>query len=133
MDLGAPFVRQYLEYKLGHIISKLEIPCPPDYATRGDKRTLSTYLDAITDAIDLYQAASRIVLTPQQISDIKYTLVPAIMANFVSHYETGTGTPFGAYVLLGVLQSIDTLADNFTYLDGSMPPLKKFYRRLDRR
>jgi hypothetical protein len=63
VDLGARVVRQYLEYKLGHVIPKLEIPCPPDYATRGDKRTLSTYLNAITDAIDLHQAAGRIVLT----------------------------------------------------------------------
>src|SRR5580658_2442956 len=87
VDLGSPFVRQYLEYKLGHIISKLEIPCPPDYTTRGDKRTLSTYLEAIVNAIDLYQAAGRCVLTPTQISDIKNTLVPSIVANFVSHYE----------------------------------------------
>jgi hypothetical protein len=57
VDLAAPLLRQYLEYKLGHIISKLEIPCPPDYTARGDKRTLSTYIDAIVDAVDLYQAA----------------------------------------------------------------------------
>lgn len=101
VDVGAPFVRQYLEYKLGQIISKLEIPCPPDYATRGDRRTLSTYLDAIVDAIDLYQAAGRVVLSPQQIADVKNTHAPSIVANFVSHYETGAGTPFGAYALLG--------------------------------
>ncbi|MGY4299769.1 ABC-type hemin transport system ATPase subunit [Bradyrhizobium sp. i1.4.4] len=47
IDIGAPILRQYLEYKLGQIIAKLEIPVPPDYATRGDKRTLSTYIDAI--------------------------------------------------------------------------------------
>lgn len=132
VDWGAPFVRQYLEYKLGHIISKLEIPCPPDYATRGDKRTLSTYLDAIVDAIDLYHAAGRCVLTGQQITDINNTLVPSIVSNFVSHYETGTGTPFGAYALLGVLQSIDALADCFTWMDAKQsPPAKRFYRRLD--
>jgi AAA domain len=133
VDFGAPFVRQYLEYKLGHIISKLEIPCPPDYTTRGDKRTLSTYLDAITDAVDLYQAAGRCVLTAQQIADVKNTHVPAIVGNFVSHYETGSGTPFGAYALLGVLQSIDALADCFTWLDSAQGgPIKRFYRRLNR-
>jgi len=133
VDLGAPIVRQYLEYKLGHIISKLEIPCPPDYATRGDRRTLSTYLDAIVEAIDLYQAAGRCVLTVQQVVDIKNTLVPSIVSNFVSHYETGTGTPFGAYALLGVLQSIDALADCFAWTDLTQnPPTKKFYKRLDR-
>ena len=133
VDLGAPFVRQYLEYKLGHIISKLEIPCPPDYATRGDKRTISTYLDAIVDAVDLYQAAGRCVLSAQQIADVKNTHVPSIVGNFVSHYETGSGTPFGAYALLGVLQSIDALADCFTWTDTNQSPsLKKYYRRLDR-
>ncbi|KRQ09158.1 AAA family ATPase [Bradyrhizobium manausense] len=133
VDLGAPFVRQYLEYKLGHIISKLEIPCPPDYATRGDKRTLSTYLDAIVDAVDLYQAAGRCVLSAQQMADIKNTHVPSIVGNFVSHYETGSGTPFGAYALLGVLQSIDALADCFTWTDSSQsPPIKRFYKRLNR-
>ena len=134
VDLGAPFVRQYLEYKLGHIISKLEIPCPPDYATRGDKRTLSTYLDAIVDAIDLYHAAGRCAMSAQQMADIKNTHVPSIVGNFVSHYETGAGTPFGAYALLGVLQSIDNLADCFTYVDVAQnPPIKKLYRNLDRR
>jgi hypothetical protein len=134
VDLGAPFVRQYLEYKLGHIISKLEIPCPPDYATRGDKRTISTYLDAIVDAVDLYQAAGRCVLGGQQITDIKNTHVPSLVGNFVSHYETGSGTPFGAYALLGVLQSIDALADCFTWTDTNQsPPTKKFFRRLDLR
>jgi DNA repair exonuclease SbcCD ATPase subunit len=133
VDWGAPFVRQYLEYKLGNIISRLEVPCPPDYTTRGDKRTLSTYLDAIVHAIDLYQAAGRCVLTAQQVADIKNTLVPSIVSNFVSHYETGTGTPFGAYALLGVLQSIDALADCFTWTDSNQnPPTKKYYKRLDR-
>ena len=44
VDIGAPLVRQYLEYKLGQIITRLQVPVPPDYATRGDRRTLSTYL-----------------------------------------------------------------------------------------
>jgi hypothetical protein len=133
IDLGAPFLRQYLEYKLGYIISKLEIPCPPDYATRGDKRTLSTYLDAITDAVNLYQAANRCVLTTAQINDIKNTHVPSIVGNFVSHYETGAGTPFNAYALLGVLQAIDDLAECFMWTDTSVtPPVKRYYRRLDR-
>jgi DNA repair exonuclease SbcCD ATPase subunit len=132
VDIGAPFLRQYLEYKLGQIISKLEIPVPPDYVTRGDKRTLSTYIDAITDAVTLYEAASCCVMSAQQISDLQNHHAPSIVSNFVSHYETGAGTPFNAYALLGVLQSIDDLADCFTYVD---PPngQKKYYRRLNRR
>lgn len=132
IDIGAPFLRQYLEYKLGQIIAKLEVLVPPDYATRGDKRTLSTYIEAIGEAVKLYHAAGRCVLTPQQITELQNHHVPSIVGNFVSHYETGAGTPFNAYALLGVLQSIDGLADCFTYVDPSNNQ-KRFYRRLDRR
>jgi len=132
IDIGEPFVRQYLEYKLGQIITRLEIPVPPDYATRGDRRTLSTYIDAITAAVDLYQAAGRCVLTPQQIADLTNHHVPSIMANCVSHYETAAGNPFNADALLGVLQSVDLLADCFCWTDPS-DGQRKYYRRLDRR
>jgi hypothetical protein len=130
IDIGEPFVRQYLEYKLGQIISRLTVPVPPDYATREDRRTLSTYMDAITAAVSLYQAAGRCVLTTQQITDLQNRHVPAIMANFISHYETGAGTPFNAYALLGVLQSVDNLADCFMWTDTANGQ-RKFYRRLD--
>jgi hypothetical protein len=132
VDIGAPFLRQYLEYKLEQIISKLEIPVPPDYATRGDRRTLSTYSDAITEAVTLYQAAGRYVLSAQQINDLRDHHAPSIVRNFVSHYETGAGTPFNAYALLGVLQSIDDLADRFTSVDPANGQ-KRYYRRLDLR
>jgi DNA repair exonuclease SbcCD ATPase subunit len=132
VDIGSPFLRQYLEYKLGQIISKLEIPVPPDYATRGDRRTLSTFIDAITNAVALYQAAGRCVLSAQQVNDLQNHHAPSIVGNFVSHYETGAGTPFNAYALLGVLQSIDDLVDCFTYVDPANGQ-KRYYRRLDRR
>lgn len=131
IDVGEAFVRQYLEYKLGQIIARLEIPVPPDYATRGDKRTLSTYVDAIKAAVSLYESAGRCVLSPQQISDLQDHHVPSIMANYVSHYETGAGNPFSAYALLGVLQSVDELADCFCWTDP-VNNQRKYYRRLDR-
>lgn len=131
IEIGEPFVRQYLEYKLGQIIARLEIPVPPDYATRGDKRTLSTYLNAITEAVSLYQAAGRCVLSAQQLTDLQSHHMPSIMANYVSHYETGVGNPFNAYALLGVLQSVDALADCFCWTDPANNQ-RKFYRRIDR-
>jgi len=131
VDIGAPFLRQYLEYKLGQIISKLEVPVPPDYTTSGDRRTLSTYIDAITDAVTLYQAAGRCVMSAQQISELQNHHAPSIVGNFIRHYETGAGTPFNAYALLGVLQSINDLADCFTYVDPAKGR-KQYYRRLDR-
>jgi len=131
IDIGEPFVRQYLEYKLGQIITRLEIPVPPDYATRGDKRTLSTYIGAITDAVQLYQAANQCVLTSQQITDLQSHHMPSIMSNYVSHYETGVGTPFNAHALLGVLQNVDALADCFRFTDPNTSQTR-YYRRLDR-
>ncbi len=131
VDIGEPFVRQYLEYKLGQIITRLAVPVPPDYATRGDKRTLSTLMDAVTAAASLYVAANRCVLTQQQIADLQNRHMPAIMANFVSHYETGAGNPFNAYALLGVLQSVDDLADCFMWTDPA-DNRKKYHRALDR-
>lgn len=131
IDIGAPFVRQYLEYKLGQIITRLEVPVPPDYATRGDKRTLSTYLGAIGDAVELYTAANRCVLTTKQVNDLQTQYLPSIIGNFVSHYETGAGCPFNSYALLGVIKSIDYLADCFTYTDPGTAQ-KRFYRRLDK-
>jgi hypothetical protein len=131
LDIGKPFVRQYLEYKLSQIITRLEVPVPPDYVTRGDKRTLSTYVDAITAAVTLYQAAGRCVLSAQQIIDLQNHHLPSIIANYVSHYETGAGNPFNAYALLGVLQSADALADCFCWTDPANNQ-RKCYRRLDR-
>ncbi len=40
VDLGGPLVRQYMEFKLSAIVSKLQTLVPQDYATRPDKRTL---------------------------------------------------------------------------------------------
>lgn len=131
IDIGEPFVRQYLEYKLGQIITRLKIPVPPDYATRGDKRTLSTYMEAITAAVTLYQAAGRCVLSAQQINDLQNHHMPSIMANYVSHYETGAGNPFNAYALLGVLQSVDALADCFCKTDPATNQ-RSYYRSLDK-
>ena len=130
-DIGAPLLRHYLEYKLGQIIIKLQILVPPDYAIKGDKRTLSSYMDAIMNAVKLYNDANRLVLTAQQVSDFNTIHAPAIIANFISHYETGTGTPFSPHVLLGVLQTIASLDDCFRYVDNSIPPKKVWYKRLD--
>ena len=134
VDIGAMLVRQYLEYKLGYVIIRLQIPVPPDYASRGDRRTLSTYVTAIVDAVQLFQQAGSCVLSVQQIIDLTGRHAQTITANFVSHYETSVGTPFNAYALIGVLQCVDDLADCFTYQDTSVvPPVTKYYRRLNQR
>lgn len=132
IEIGEAFVRQYLEYKLSQVITRLGILVPPDYATRGDRRTLSTYLDAITEAVRLYEAAGGCVLSHQQVADLQTRHASAIMSNYVSHYESGVGTPFNAYALLGVLQSVDDLAACFMWTDPTDGQIK-YYRALDRR
>lgn len=134
VDIGQPFVRQYLEFKLSQIISKLRIPVPPDYAIRGDNKTVGNALNAISDAIALFGAAGRLILTPLQQATFRNQHVPAIIANYVSHYESGGSTPINAHVLLGVLQSVDDLADCFRYDDtNTAPPTRRWYRSLSAR
>lgn len=131
VDLGGPLVRQYMEFKLSSIISKLQILVPPDYATRADKRTLSTYLKAISGAVQLYAAAGTCVLDATQVLAVSNTATVSLISNMVSHYETGAGNPLSAYALIGVLQEIDAYAENFMRLDPANPSQLIFYRRLD--
>lgn len=132
VDIGAPLVRQYLEYKLGYIISKLEIPVPPDYATRPDSRTLSTYFDAIARATALYDKAGECVLDAAQKVAIKQTHATSIIANCIAHYETSAGQPFTAHMLLGLVQDIEAYAENFKQDDPNNPGQRIFCRRLDK-
>jgi DNA repair exonuclease SbcCD ATPase subunit len=131
IDPGSSYLRQYMEYALGRVITKVEIPVPPDYVLRGDKRTLSTYLDAILDAVRLYEQAGRCVLQPHQLQNLRNPHKLTIIVNCISHYETNAGTPFNAYVLLSVLQGIDDLVDCFQYVEQPSNQ-KRFYARLDR-
>lgn len=134
VEIGQPFVRQYLEFKLSQIISKLKIPVPPDYAIRADNKTVSNALDAISDAINLFGSAGCLILTLQQQANFRNQHVPAIIANYVSHYETGGSTPINAHVLLGVLQSVDDIAECFRYDDTlTTPPTRRWYRSLSTR
>ncbi len=132
-DLAGPLVRQYLEYKLGYIIAKLQIPVPPDYATKPDSRTLSTYFDAIARAVELYDKAGECVLDTGQKAAVKQTLATSIIANCISHYETSAGQPFTAQMLLGVLQDIDAYAENFRQDDPNNLGQRVYYRRLDKK
>lgn len=133
VDIGAPLVRQYLEFQLSQIISRVRIPVPPDYAIKSDTRTVGNALDAIRDSLDLHKRANALVLNTQQQTDFSNRHVPAIIANYVAHHETGSGTPITAHVLLGVLQSIDDLVECFKYDDTQTPPQRRWYRSLSQR
>ena len=133
VDIGAPLVRQYLEFQLSQIISKVKIPVPPDYAIKSDNKTVGNSLDAIKNALNLHHQANVLILDAQQQADFNNRHVPAIISNYVSHYETGVGAPINAHVLLGVLQSVDDLAECFKYSDPQNPSQKKWYKSLTQR
>ena len=133
VEVGAPLVRQYLEFKLDQVINKLQIPVPPTYATHGDTRVVSKSLEVIDASIDVYQKAGILVMQPTQITQFKNNYVPAIMSNWVSHYESATTMPVTHTVLLGVLDSIDDLCECFRYDDPTTTPAKrKWYKTLSK-
>ena len=85
-------IRQYLEYRLQQIIRRVHIPVPIDFAIKDTSRVVSNCIRAVTSAIDLHKRARTLVLDARQIQDIKAVHVPAIVGNWVSHYETGSGS-----------------------------------------
>lgn len=129
-----PLVRQYLEYKLQQIIRKVDIPVPLDFAIKDTNKMVQNCLDAIGEAIDLHQRASTLVLDAQQVQDVLTSHVPAIVANWVSHYATGGSSSFSAPVLNGIINSIDAMSDCFRYDDTSASPtVRRWYRSLSQR
>jgi hypothetical protein len=129
-----PLIRQYLEYKLQQIIRKVNIPVPIDFAIKDTSRMVSNCLDAITRAIELHKKAGTLVLDAQQVQDIDIVHVPAIVGNWVSHYETGSGSSLSVPVLRGVIMSIDALTECFRYDDKSGgSTVRRWYKSLSRR
>ncbi len=129
-----PLIRQYLEYKLQQIIRRVDIPVPIEFAIKDTSRMVSNCLDAITSAVDLHKKAGTLILDAQQVQDIDTSHVPAIVGNWVSHYETGSGSSLSAPVLSGVIKSIDSLAECFRYDESTGgSTVRKWYRSLSRR
>ena len=72
------------------------------------------------------------MLDAAQKAAIKQTHATSIIANCIAHYETSAGQPFTAYMLLGLIQDIDTYAENFKQNDPKNPGQRIFCRRLDK-
>jgi hypothetical protein len=120
--------------KLQQIIRKVNIPVPMDFAIKDTSRMVSNCLDAITFAVELHKKARTLVLDSQQVQDIDTSHVPAIVGNWVSHYETGSGSSLSAPALGGIVNSIDALAECFKYDDVSGgSSVRKWYRSLSNR
>jgi hypothetical protein len=97
-------------------------------------RMVSNCLDAITDAVKLHELAGTLVLAPQQVQDLKAAHFPALVGNWVSHYETGSGSSLSAPMLKGVVQAIDDLAECFRFDDASSGTVvRRWYRSLSSR
>jgi len=129
-----PLIRQYLEYKLQQIIRRVDIPVPIDFAIKDTSRMVSNCLDAITSAIEMHKKAGTLVLDAQQVQDIDTSYVPAIVGNWVSHYETSSGSSLSASALGGIINSIDAFVECFKYDDISgASSIRKWYKSLSKR
>lgn len=134
LSQAEPLLRQYLEYKLLQIIRKVDVPVPIDFAMKDHSRMVSNCLDAITAAVNLHRKAGSLVLDQQQVHDLDTVHVPALVGNWVSHYETSTGSSLSAPVLRGIVTTIDALAECFRFDDNSTGTItRRWYKSLSRR
>ena len=134
VEQAEPFMRQFLEYKLLQIIKKVQIPVPLDFAIRDEKRMAGNCLKAIMAAIDLHEKAGTLILDAEQRQILKARIVPAIVGNWVSHYETAAAGNFASNVLLGVLTDIEELVGCFQFDDTEGDStVRRFYKSLSRR
>jgi energy-coupling factor transporter ATP-binding protein EcfA2 len=129
-----PLMRQYLEFRLQQVIRRVNIPVPIDFAIKDHTRMVANCLDAINAAIGLHKQVGDLVLDPQQVQDLDTAHVPALVGNWVSHYETATGSSLSPPALKGVLDTIDNFAECFRFEDTSSPtPRRRWYRSLSQR
>ena len=132
VDDGAIRLRQYLEFKLLEIISRVQIPVPVDFALDDQRKQVQAAIDAIDAAVQLHRAANRLVLDATQISGLQINIA-TITGNFLAHYATGSTRAFSAPSLLGVVSAIDAYAECFTYEDPPGSGRRRYYGSLSRR
>ncbi|HEY0929198.1 MAG TPA: AAA family ATPase [Gemmatimonas sp.] len=131
LDVGAQYLRQYLEHVLLEIIQKVKVPVPIDFAIRSDRKLVSNCLDAIKSSVDLHARAGDLILEPAQLASLTGTLVPALVGNWCSHFETGALASFSQPMLLGVLANIDQIRACFQYQCSCGGTVKaRYYREL---
>ncbi len=127
---AGPFIRQYLEYQLGRVISACKIPVPIDIAYSDEQKMASNLIGAIQDAVALHKKAGTIVLESAQQSGL--TLHEStIVSNYLSHWETGSTSGFAAPALQMVMQAIDAFVECFQW--EPTPGDKRFYKSLSKK
>lgn len=133
LEQASGVLRQYLEFVLTQIISRVQIPVPIDLAMKDHAKMVQSCLDAIDYAVRIHDQIGTLVLDKQQVSDLTAQHVPAIVGNWVSHYGTSGSAIFSPPALLGVIQSIEALEYCFKH---EVPPGSgkfEWYRSLIRR
>ncbi|HBQ33198.1 MAG TPA: hypothetical protein DD739_11000 [Ochrobactrum anthropi] len=130
-DFAKEGVRQYLEYRLSDLISKLRIPVPVDVAFNDNKQLAGEFLDAIDAAVKLHKAGGSLILEPAQEAGLNANMA-TIVGNFTSHWGTGQALAFTAPALLGVMNAIDQYCDCFTFVPNPGDP-GKFYKSLSQK
>jgi AAA domain len=131
VDFAKEGVRQYLEYRLSDLISRLRIPVPVDVAFNDNKQLASEFLLAIEAAVKLHQAANSLVLDAAQIAGLNASMA-TIVGNFLSHWGTGQTLSFSGPSLLGVMQSVDQYCECFSFEPSPGAP-RQFYKSLHQR
>ncbi|MDP2118529.1 MAG: AAA family ATPase [Hoeflea sp.] len=130
-DFAKEGVRQYLEYRLSDLISKLRIPVPVDVAFNDNKQLAGEFLGAIDAAVKLHKAGGSLILEPAQEAGLNANMA-TIVANFTSHWGTGQALAFTAPALLGVMNAIDQYCDRFTFVPNPGDP-RKLYKSLSQK
>lgn len=131
VDFAKEGVRQYLEYRLSDVISRLRIPVPLDVAFNDNKQLASEFINAIEAQVKLHKAAGDLVLDSTQETSLNTNMV-TIVGNFLSHWSTGQTLSFTAHALLGVMQAIDDYCECFTH-EPSPGAARVFYKSLSQK
>ncbi|MBB3356017.1 hypothetical protein FHT70_005990 [Rhizobium sp. BK049] len=131
VDFAKEGVRQYLEYRLSELISRLRIPVPVDVAFNDNKQLAGEFLAAIDAAVKLNQAAGTLILDANQIAGLNANMM-TIVGNFLSHWGTGQTLSFTGSSLLGVMQAIDAYCECFTF-EPTPGAARRFYKNLQQR
>lgn len=131
VDDAAPRIRQYLEFKLLEVISKLNIAVPMDIAFSDDKRMAGNLIGAIKAEVELHEAAGKLILSQVQQTGLN-TALATIVGNYLSHWSTGQLHAFTAAALTGVMSSIDDFCRCFQFED---PPGSgfRYYKSLSKK
>lgn len=106
-------MRQYLESQLLEVIRKTNIPVPLDLAARDDRKMVGNCLDAIRAHVRLRTDAGSIHMSAEELVALESIHVPAFMANWVTHFETGSSDDIDELMLRSLVRTVDEFVDLF--------------------